>query len=89
LGNFQGKAFWNLQPYMGIQINAHIKSVLHLSQTSAYGYFKPELFLLLSESQNTAMVTSFLLDHYFANQKAGFISAKNMAKVICMIRRIL
>jgi len=68
--------YWYLQANPGMQINAHIKSVTRLSETCAFGYFEPGLFLLLSDSTNRAMATSLLLDTYFAVSKAGFIAAK-------------
>lgn len=72
-----GKPFWMLQPNIGRQINAHIKSVTRLSETCAFGYFEPELFLLLNDPQNRAIASNLLLDTYFAKSKANFITAKN------------
>lgn len=71
-----GQAYWKLQPNLGMQINAHIKSVTRLSETCAFGYFEPQLFLLLSDSNNRATATALLLDTYFSHSKARFISAK-------------
>ncbi|UKT62797.1 HNH endonuclease [Pedobacter mucosus] len=72
-----GKPFWILQPNVGMQINAHIKSVIRLSETCAFGYFEPELFLLLNDSQNRALASNLLLNTYFETSKANFITAKN------------
>jgi len=72
----EGRPYWMLQPNLGMQINAHIKSVTRLSATCHFGYFEPQLFLLLSDADNRAMATALLLDTYFAEGKAGFIAAK-------------
>lgn len=40
----EGQPYWMLQPNLGMQINAHIKSVTRLSETYAFGYFEPQLF---------------------------------------------
>jgi len=72
----EGQAYWKLQPNLGTQINAHIKSVTRLSETCAFGYFEPQLFLLLSDSNNRASATAMLLDTYFPHSKAKFIAAK-------------
>ena len=73
----EGKPFWILQPNLGMQINAHIKSVTRLSETCAFGYFESELFILLSVPNNRAIATALLLNTYFAESKVGFIAAKN------------
>lgn len=72
----EGQPYWMLQPNLGMQINAHIKSVIRLSETCAFGYFEPQLFLLLSDANLRAMATALLLDTYFGESKAGFIAAK-------------
>jgi putative restriction endonuclease len=73
----EDKPFWILQPNLGMQINAHIKSVTRLSETCAFGYFESALFILLCDPSNRAIATALLLDTYFAEYKAGFIAAKN------------
>ncbi|WP_316739877.1 HNH endonuclease [Pedobacter aquatilis] len=75
-----GQSFWFLQPNLGTQINAHIKSVIRLSETCAFGYLDAELFLLLSDAQNSAVATNLLLDVYFAESKVAFNMAKHQGR---------
>ena len=72
----EGQPYWKLKARPGMQINAHIKSVSRLSETCDFGYFTPQLFMLLCDANNRAMATALLLDTYFAQSQAGFIAAK-------------
>jgi len=72
-----GKSFWSLQPNLGMQINSHIKSVNRLSEICAFGYFDPELAILLIDKTNRMIAKNLLLDTYFSAYKANYISAKN------------
>jgi putative restriction endonuclease len=67
-----GTPYWFLQPNIGCQINAHIKSVTTLSKVCAYGYFSEELFLLLSDADHRLLLKQVLLDTYFADRKLDF-----------------
>jgi len=44
----EGKQLWFLHPKPGCQINAHIKSVIRLSQVLEYAFLSPDLFLMLT-----------------------------------------
>ena len=70
------ESYWILQPNLGMQINAHIKSIVRLRETCAFGYFKPELFFLLSDKRNSIVFREVLLDTYFASEKERFLLAK-------------
>ncbi|PWS27991.1 restriction endonuclease [Pedobacter yonginense] len=72
----EGKPFWVLQPYLGMQINAPIKSVLKLSQTCAFGHLDPHLFMLLTDVSIREVFKTLLLERYFASNKSLFIEAK-------------
>lgn len=74
----KGRAFWKLFPYPGHQINAHIKSVQTLSQTVAYGSLVPELFQLLMNSSNRALVRDTLLSIYFPAYRAAYYEHKEL-----------
>lgn len=71
-----GETFWTLQPNLGMQINSHISSVTRLSELCAFGYFDNELFNVLTDRQNRALLTNFLLDNYFGTIKSDFLLAK-------------
>ena len=71
-----GVPFWFLQPYQGSQINAHISSVNTLAAVCAYGYFAEELYLLLADSQSRSSFKYLLLDVYFSESKANYLSMK-------------
>ncbi|MEJ7559041.1 MAG: HNH endonuclease [Pedobacter sp.] len=73
----EGQFFWKLQPNLGMQINAHIKSVTRLSETCAFGYFEPELYLLLCDPLNRSLLTNLLIQTYFSDVGSGFLAAKN------------
>jgi putative restriction endonuclease len=73
----EGQSFWKLQPNLGMQINAHIKSVTRLSETCAFGYFETELYLLLCDAQQRSLATSLLLDTYFDGSRISFLSTKS------------
>lgn len=73
-----GEPLWTLKPYPGCQINSHIKSVSRLSEVCAYGYFAPELFLLLTDPSSRSVLKKALLDTYFKLHKQGFYTSKGM-----------
>lgn len=72
----QGNHYWFLQPNPGCQINAHIGSVTTLAAVLNYGYFSDEVFLLLMDADSRRIINAVLLDTYFADTKARFISSK-------------
>jgi putative restriction endonuclease len=71
-----GVPFWFLQPYPASQINAHISSVNTLAAVCAFGYFAEELYLLLADSQSRSSFKYLLLDVYFSESKANYLSMK-------------
>lgn len=71
-----GQRFWFLQPKPGCSINAHIKSVKTLSQVLDYGYFSPDVFLLLNDPLNRSLVKNALLDAYFPYTKTAYLQSK-------------
>jgi putative restriction endonuclease len=74
--NVAGIPYWFLQAYPGCQINAHIKSVNTLAAVCAYGYFAEDLFLLLMDRQSRISLKHLLLDVYFPEYKANYLSMK-------------
>jgi putative restriction endonuclease len=72
----EGVPFWNLQPKLGMQINAHIKSVNRLSETCDFGYLNPQLFVWLSDQPNRLSVIHLLLDVYFKDKKSDYFTGK-------------
>lgn len=73
-----GEPLWTLKPNPGCQINSHVKSVSRLSEVCAYGYFAPELFLLLTDLSSRSVLKEVLLDTYFKLQKRDFYDAKGI-----------
>jgi putative restriction endonuclease len=71
-----GAQIWFLQAYPGYQINSYIKSVRTLEAVCAYGYFSNELFLLLVDQQTRLAFKHLLLDLYFAQYKANYLTMK-------------
>lgn len=71
-----GKQFWYLQPKLGCQINAHIKSVNKLAEVLDYGYFLEDLYLLLTDPVSRSIIKTVLLDTYFPTTKGIFIESK-------------
>lgn len=74
----KGQPFWTLQPYLGFQINAHIKSVQTLFDTLAYGAFVTELFQLLMTENNRILAKDAILFMYFPEQRAGYYQQKQL-----------
>ncbi|TDQ79764.1 HNH endonuclease [Sphingobacterium yanglingense] len=73
-----GQSFWELHPYPGFQVNAHIKSVQTLSQTVAYGSFNAELFQLLTLSTNRVILRDTILSTYFPDRQANYYQQKEI-----------
>lgn len=71
-----GKQFWFLQPKLGCQINAHIKSVSRLAEVLDYGYFDNEFFQLLTDPISRNIIKTLLLNTYFSETKTNFLSSK-------------
>jgi putative restriction endonuclease len=73
---FNGQPFWFLKPKPGCQINAHISSAKTLAQVVDYGYFAPEVVLLLANPQSRDLIKTVLLDTYFPKKKAAYLRSK-------------
>jgi putative restriction endonuclease len=73
----EGRPYWFLQPNEGCQINGYIKSVHTLRAVCAFGYFAPDLSLLLNDTASRSVLQTVLLDTYFPQQKAAYVQAKN------------
>lgn len=71
-----GKQFWFLQPKLGCQINAHIKSVSRLAEVLDFGYFDSEFFQLLIDHVSKNVIKTLLLDTYFPETKNTFLLSK-------------
>ena len=71
-----GKQFWFLQPKLGCQINAPIKSVNRLAEVLDYGYFDNEFFQLLTDPVSKNIIKTLLLDTYFLETKNNFLVSK-------------
>jgi putative restriction endonuclease len=71
-----GKQLWFLQPKLGCQINAHIKSVNRLAEVLDYGYFDNEFFQLLTDPVSKNIIKTLLLDTYFLETKNNFLVSK-------------
>lgn len=67
---------WFLQPKLGCQINAPIKSVNKLVEVLDYGYFSEELYSLLLDSQSRNIIKTVLLDTYFPTTKSNYFQSK-------------
>ncbi|MBS1529293.1 MAG: HNH endonuclease [Bacteroidetes bacterium] len=72
----QGRQYWFLQAKPGCQINAYIRSVNTLANVLDYGYFADDVFALLAGPASRQLINTLLLDTYFPNTKARFISCK-------------
>lgn len=64
----EGKQFWFLQPKLGCQINAHIKSVNKLAELLDFGYLSEDFYLLLTDTVSHNIIKTVLLDTYFLVQ---------------------
>ncbi len=73
---FNGQPFWFLKPKPGCQINAHISSAKTLAQVVDYGYFAPEVFLLLTDTLSRNSIKTILLDTYFPQKKVAYLRSK-------------
>ncbi len=71
-----GKQLWFLQPKLGCQINAHIKSVGILAEVLDFGYFDSEFFQLLTDPISKNVIKTLLLDTYFSETKNNFLLSK-------------
>jgi len=71
----QGDPLWILKPNAGCRISSHL-GVSRLSELCDYGYFTKELFFLLTDSGNRAILTEVLLTTYFSELKMQFYNAK-------------
>lgn len=71
------KHFWFLQPKLGCQINAHIKSLSKLSEVLEFGFFSDDLFSLVIDPLSRAIIKSLLLDTYFKLTKDIFLKNKS------------
>jgi len=71
----QGDPLWILKPNYGCQISSHL-SVSRLSELCNYGYFAKELFVLLNDPSNRAILSEVLLETYFREFKTQFYIAK-------------
>ncbi|WP_256009093.1 hypothetical protein [Desertivirga xinjiangensis] len=58
----EGEQIWFLQPKLGCQINAHIKSVIRLSQVLEYAYFSSDLYLLLNDPLIRNIIKTTLIE---------------------------
>jgi putative restriction endonuclease len=68
--------FWFIQPKLGCQINAHIKSVTRLAEVLDFGYFSEEFYILLADSASRNIIKTVLLDTYFSSTKIHYIESK-------------
>lgn len=73
---FNGRPFWYLKPKSGCQINAHISSAKTLAQVVEYGYFAPEVFILLADTLSRNLIKIVLLDTYFPGKKVAYLRSK-------------
>jgi len=73
---FNGRPFWFLKPKPGCQVNAHISSAKTLAEVVDYGYFAPEVFMLLADPPGRELVKMVLLDTYFPQKKAAYLRSK-------------
>jgi putative restriction endonuclease len=72
----EGQQIWFLQPKLGCQINAHVKSVNRLIEVLDYGCFSEELYSLFIDPKSRKIIKTVLLDTYFPETKANFIQSK-------------
>lgn len=72
----ESQQFWFLQPKLGCQINAHIKSVTRLAEVLDFGYFSEALYLLLTDPESRNIIKTVLLDTYFPLTKFHYIDSK-------------
>lgn len=73
----EGKQFWFLQPKLGCQINAHIKSVTKLANVLDFGHFSEDLYLILTDPISRNVIKTVLLDTYFSETKNNYIESKS------------
>ncbi len=57
-------------------MNAHISSAKTLAQVVDYGYFAPDVFLLLTDTLSRNLIKAVLLDTYFPQKKAAYLRSK-------------
>ncbi|MGE6220427.1 HNH endonuclease [Nubsella zeaxanthinifaciens] len=76
----EGQGYWFLQPVLGCQINAHIKSVSVLPKVCEYGYLSADLWLLLNDAISRDFLREVLLDTYFASTKNNLMNAKQQGR---------
>lgn len=72
-----GRQFWFLQPKLGCQINAHIKSVTRLADVLDFGHFSEDLYLILTDPISRSVIKTVLLDTYFSETKNNYIESKS------------
>lgn len=76
----QNDGFWFLKAQLGYQLDNYIRSVQTLNDRLEYGYFADDLFVLLINDQARAHLKMTLLDHYFAETRAEFLTVKNAGR---------
>jgi putative restriction endonuclease len=72
----EGQQIWFLQPKLGCQINAHIKSVSRLAEVLDFGYFGQSFYVLLTNPESRNIIKTILLDTYFPSTKEHYIQSK-------------
>ncbi|WP_128545491.1 HNH endonuclease [Larkinella soli] len=73
----KSEGYWFLKPKDGVAIDTYIRSVQVLSDRLDYGYFAGDLFSLLTQPSARLQLKTVLLDRYFPDTKAVFLSVRN------------
>lgn len=76
----QTDGFWFLKAQTGFAIDNYIRSVQMLSDRLDYGYFEEGLFTLLTNDEARTYLKTTLLEHYFNDTKAEFLTVKNAGR---------
>lgn len=72
----EGQQLWFLQPKLGCQINAHIKSVSRLAEILDFGYFAESFYILLTNPESRNIIKTVLLGTYFPVTKSHYLQSK-------------
>jgi len=74
--HLSGEGFWHVKTKTGPDLSRYISSFKGLNEVADYGYFNPDLFLLLINPESRNILKTILLDYYFPESKADFLKAK-------------
>ncbi|MDO6392253.1 HNH endonuclease [Pontibacter sp. BT731] len=71
------EGFWSVKTKMGTALQVHIRSIHTLSEVVDFGFFSEDLYTLLLDTESRNILKTVILDYYFPDTKAEYLSAKH------------